>query len=115
MNKLQKAAQKKVQLIQSEQEEWNRSSIIRQALKDGFTPEEWHDGFFPPIDEPLPDIFYIRPSDGHAVLWWDYAYIGQASFNVQEFILERTPWQDRASLLEQAKIDALRLRSEDNG
>jgi hypothetical protein len=74
MNKLQKAAQKKTQLIQQETEEWDQSSIIRQALKDGFTPEEWHNGYFPPVDEPLPDIFYIRPSDGHAVIWWDYDY-----------------------------------------
>jgi hypothetical protein len=117
MNKLQTAARKREQLIQQETAEWDRSAIIRQSLNDGFMPDEWHSGFFPPIDEPLPDIFFFQqsPEGLRPVVWWDYAYIGKQHFDVQEFILERTPKQDRAALLAQAEIDALRLRSEDNG
>ena len=35
------------------------------------------------------------------------------SFDVEDFILSRTPWHKIADLLQQAEIDALRLRKLD--
>jgi len=66
------------------------------------------DGSFTPANEPIdPSPLPDTPVDKTP--------LPEKHFNVQEFILERTPWQDRAALLAQAEIDALRLRSEDNG
>lgn len=74
MNKLQQARRKK--LLQQEMTA-DETSIIRQQLKDGITLENWNDGFFPPIDESLPDVFFFQqtPEGLRPTIWYDYEWI----------------------------------------
>lgn len=65
---------------------------VRLMLKHGEEPLDWYGGFFLPDDEES---------------------LNPPSFDVQQFMLERTPWHKKSDLLKQAEIDALRFRKED--